>query len=332
MSRFQYLSVRPLSGGLGAEVSGVDLSEPVSDEVFAEILIAFHAHLVLFFRAQALSREHLKAFSRRFGPLFRQPNIEAMADDPDVVAVLKEADETRISTFGGTWHSDLSYLEAPPMASVLYAVEVPPHGGDTVWANQYLAYDTLSGGFKRTLDGLACVQVGAPHGVAHAPPANLALSRSIRLVRGDPEADRERLHPTVRTHPRTGRKALFVNSVYSLRFEDMSVKESAPTSSITPRGPNSAAGFPGAGVTSRCGTTAAPSTSRSTTTMDFAASCTGRPSPAAGRVSSAVPAPAHIVPLVKTGRAIICGVAEVVHDGLLENRELGSAPAEQPTQ
>ncbi len=122
MSRFQYISVRPLSSGLGAEVSGVDLSEPVSDEVFAEILIAFHAHLVLFFRAQALSREHLKAFSRRFGPLFRQPNIEAMADDPDVVAVLKEADETRISTFGGTWHSDLSYLEAPPMASLLYAV------------------------------------------------------------------------------------------------------------------------------------------------------------------------------------------------------------------
>lgn len=228
MSQFQHIAVRPLSGALGAEVSGVDLSKPVSDEVFAEILSAFHAHLVLFFRAQTMTREHLKTFSRRFGPLFRQPNIEAMADDPDVVAVLKEADETGISTFGGTWHSDLSYLEAPPMGSVLYAVEVPPQGGDTVWSNQYLAYETLSDGFKKMLDGLACVQVGAPHGVAHAPPANLVLSRSIRLVRGDPEADRERLHPTVRTHPQTGRKALFVNSVYSLRFEDMSVEESAP--------------------------------------------------------------------------------------------------------
>lgn len=228
MSQFQHITVRPVSGALGAEVSGVDLSEPISDQVFAEILSAFHAHLALFFRAQTLTREHLKAFTRRFGPLFRQPNIEAMADDPDVVAVLKEADETGISTFGGTWHSDLSYLAEPPLGSVLYAVEVPPFGGDTVWANQYLAYETLSDSFKKIVDGLACVQGGAPHGVTHAPPPNLALSRSIRLVRGDPEADRERLHPTVRTHPQTGRKALFVNSVYSLRFEDMSSEESAP--------------------------------------------------------------------------------------------------------
>ena len=228
MSQFEHISVRPLSGALGAEVSRVDLSEPIPDKVFAEILSAFHTHLVLFFRAQTLTRDHLKGFSRRFGPLFRQPNVEALAGDPDVVAVLQEANETGISTFGGTWHSDLSYLEAPPMGSVLYAVEVPPHGGDTIWANQYLAYEALSDGFKKMLDGLACVQVGAPHGVAHAPPADLAVSRSIRLVRGDPEADRERLHPTVRTHPETGRKALFVNSVYSLRFEDMSAEESAP--------------------------------------------------------------------------------------------------------
>ena len=171
MHEFQRITVRPLSGALGAEVSGVDLSKPVSGEIFAEILSAFHAHLVLFFRAQTLTREHLKVFTARFGPLFRQPNIEAMADDPDIVAVLKEPDETGISTFGGTWHSDLSYLEAPPLGSVLYAVEVPPRGGDTVWANQYLPYETLSRGFREMLDGLGCIQVGAPHGVAYAPPA-----------------------------------------------------------------------------------------------------------------------------------------------------------------
>lgn len=228
MSQFQHITVQPISGALGAEVSGADLSRPLSEDIFAEILSAFHTHLVLFFRGQALTRDDLKTFSKRFGPLYRQPNIEAMDDDPDVVAVLKEADETGISTFGGTWHSDLSYLEDPPMASVLYAVEVPPYGGDTIWANQYLAYEALSEGFKKMLDGLACVQVGAPHGVAHAPPPDLAVSRSIRLVRGDPDADQERLHPAVRTHPDTGRKALFVNSVYSLRFEDMSVEESAP--------------------------------------------------------------------------------------------------------
>ncbi len=226
MRAYQQIAVRPVSGALGAEVSGADLAQPLSDTVFGEILRAFHEHLVLFF--QDLTRGHLKSFTRRFGPLMRQPNIEPMADDPDMVAVLKEADETGISTFGGTWHSDLSYLKAPPLGSVLYAVEVPPHGGDTIWANQYLAYDSLSDGLKGVLDGLRCVQVGAPHGVAYAPPGDLTVSRSIKLVRGDPEADRERLHPAVRTHPETGRKALFVNPVYCTRLEDMTAEESRP--------------------------------------------------------------------------------------------------------
>lgn len=225
---YRHIQVTPVSGALGAEVAGVDLRGCLEPGVFAEIRSAFHEHLVLFFRDQRLDRAHLKAFAGSFGPLLRQPYIEPMADDEFVVAVLKEADETGISTFGGTWHSDLSFLDEPPLGSVLYAGEVPECGGDTLWANQYLAYESLSQGMRELLDGMRAVQVGAPHGQALAPPPDLAVSRSIRMRRGDPEADRERCHPVVRTHPETGRKALNLNPVYCVRFEGMTEAESKP--------------------------------------------------------------------------------------------------------
>jgi len=221
------IEVRPMAGALGADIHGVDLAQPLDDATFAEIERAFHDRLVLFFHDQRLTPEQHLAFSRRLGPLSRSPYIKHMADYPDIIAVLKEADERNISTFGNAWHSDFSFLEEPPLGSVLYAREVPDHGGDTLFANMYSAYDALSEGMKRMLDGLNAMHSGRPYGVGGVAP-DLKVSRSIGIERNQPEADREVAHPVVRVHPATGRKALFVNAIYTTRFEGMTEAESRP--------------------------------------------------------------------------------------------------------
>jgi taurine dioxygenase len=146
---------------------------------------------------------------------------------PDIIAVLKEADEKKISTFGNAWHSDFSFLDEPPMASILYGIEIPGHGGDTLWINMYEAYEALSDGMKRMLRGLRAMHNGRPYGMGGVPK-DLRISRSIGIERNNLEADREIAHPVVRLHPESGRKALFVNSIYTGRFEDMSEAESRP--------------------------------------------------------------------------------------------------------
>jgi len=227
IARYRRIDVRPIAGALGAEVLGVDLSQPLDDATFAEIEHAFHDRLVLFFHDQQLTPEQHLAFSRRFGPLSRSPYVKHMAEYPDIIAVLKEADERNISTFGNAWHSDFSFLEEPPMGSVLYAREVPAHGGDTLFANMYSAYEALSEGMRRMLDGINAMHSGRPYGMGGVP-ADLKVSRSIEIERNRPEADREVAHPVVRVHPVTGRRALFVNSIYTTRFEGMTEAESRP--------------------------------------------------------------------------------------------------------
>jgi len=216
-----------MAGALGADVYGVDLSQPLDDETFGEIERALYEHLVLFFHDQDLTPEQHLAFSRRFGPLYRSPYVKHMDAYPDIIAVLKEADERNISTFGNGWHSDFSFLEEPPMGSVLYAREVPSHGGDTLFANMYLAYEALSEGMRRMLDGLNAMHAGKPYGTGGVP-VGLKVSRSIGIERNRPEADREVAHPVARVHPVTGRKALFVNSTYTTRLEGMTEAESRP--------------------------------------------------------------------------------------------------------
>ena len=220
------LQIRPVTPHLGAEVSGIRLRD-APDSALAEVQEAFAAHGVLFFPEQSLSPDDLLAVTARFGKVLRVPYVKGMDSHPDVIAVLKEANERRISTFGGTWHSDFSFLPEPPDATLLQAAELPPVGGDTIWANQYLAYEALSPGMQRLLDPLRAVHTGWPHGTM-GPGPNAAVSRSIKMTRNDPSADREVLHPVVRVHPVTGRKALFVNPVYTQRFADMSVAESKP--------------------------------------------------------------------------------------------------------
>ena len=220
------LTIEPVTPGLGAEVHGVDLKRASSADV-AALEAAFAAHAVLFIRDQDLALDDLLAATRKFGTVLRVPYVQGVASHPDVIAVLKEAEEKKIYTFGGTWHSDFSFLAEPPAATLLFAVELPPVGGDTIWASQYLAYEALSDGLKALLEPLRAIHTGAPHGTM-GPGPDVPVSRSIKMVRNDPGADREVVHPVVRVHPVTGRKALFVNPVYTQRFEGMTVAESKP--------------------------------------------------------------------------------------------------------
>jgi taurine dioxygenase len=205
-----YLSIefRPVAGTIGADVRGLDLSRPLSNAVAIKLRRALVDYLVLFFRDQRLAPEHQLALSARLGPLLRVPYVKHLDEHPDIIAILKEAHERTNSPFGNGWHSDFSFLEEPPMGSILYAREVPRHGGDTLWCNMYEAYEALSVGMKRMLTGLKAM---------HSLPA-------LRSV----AAGHEVAHPVVRFHPKSGRKALFVNAMYTVRFKDMTEAESRP--------------------------------------------------------------------------------------------------------
>ncbi len=220
------LTITPVTPQCGAEVTGLDLRE-ANDDTMAAVHDALAAHSVLFIRDQHLSPDEQVALTRRFGEVLRVPYIQHLAEHPDVIAVLKEADERKISTFGGTWHSDFSFLDEPPSLTLLHAIELPAVGGDTLWSCQYSAYEALSPGMQALLEPLRAVQTAWPHGT-RGPGPNAAVSKSVVMTRNDPTADREVLHPVVRVHPVTGRKALFVNPVYTQWFEGMTEAESRP--------------------------------------------------------------------------------------------------------
>jgi taurine dioxygenase len=220
------VTVRPVAPACGAEITGVELAS-AGDAAWADIGDALARHAVLFVRDQLLTPDQQVALTARLGPVLRVPYITHLDEHPDVIAVLKEADERNISTFGGTWHSDFSFLDEPPSLTLLHAVELPPVGGDTLWSSQTAAYDALSTGMRRLLEPLRAVHTGRPHGTS-GPGPDAAVSRSVGMVRNDPAADREVSHPVVRVHPVTGRRALFVNPVYTQRFEGMTDAESRP--------------------------------------------------------------------------------------------------------
>src|SRR5687768_3432117 len=146
---YRYIDVRPASGAIGADVYGIDTARELPDEVIAEIRRAFLEHCVIFIRDQRFEPRALLAFAERFGTPMEYPQLKGLPECPLVTPVVKLEHE-RVN-FGGIWHSDTSYLERPPMASMLYAVEIPPFGGDTLFANQYLACESLSEGLRNTL-------------------------------------------------------------------------------------------------------------------------------------------------------------------------------------
>ena len=216
---YRHIEVQPISGALGAEVSGVDLAHALSDEVVAEIRQAFLDHLVLFFRGQHLTPAAQLEFARRFGEPMEYPQLKGLPECPLITPVIKLEHERH--NFGGVWHSDTTYLERPPMASMLYAVEIPPYGGDTLFANQYLAYETLSPGMRETLARL--------RGVNTSTKADVTRSREDRLRAAGVESKAlSAAHPVVRTHPETGRRALYINAGHTSHFEGWTEAESAP--------------------------------------------------------------------------------------------------------
>jgi taurine dioxygenase len=217
---YRTISVRPIAGAIGAEVSGVDLSKPLQTGTVEEIRRAFLEHLVIFFRNQPLELDRYMAFARAMGTPVEYPFVKGLPEFPHVIEVKKLEHEK--SNFGGIWHSDTAYLEAPPMGSMLLAREIPPYGGDTLFANQYLAYETLSLGMKKLLDGLTGVNTSAK--------ADVSKTREDRIKtdgREEAKKNYETGHPVVRTHPETGRKALYVNTAHTARFEGMTDDESA---------------------------------------------------------------------------------------------------------
>ena len=215
------LDIRPLAGALGAEILGIDLAHDLGDDSVAAIREAWLKHCVIFFRDQTLPPDKFLGFARRFGEVIEYPFIKGIEGFPEITPVIKLEHEKM--NFGGLWHSDTAYLERPPMATMLIAREVPPVGGDTLFANQYLAYETLSDGMKRMLDGLIAVNSSAK--------ADVTKTREDRVrdsAKDDAKKQYTAEHPVVRTHPETGRKALYVNGGHAVRFKDMTEAESAP--------------------------------------------------------------------------------------------------------
>lgn len=217
------LQVRRIAGALGAEISGVDLAADLADEVVAQIRQALVEHQVIFFRGQNLSPAGQVAFGRRFGPLNVHPYVAGMADHPEVMEIVKEPEDK--VNFGGGWHSDMSFLARPSIGSILYAVELPQFGGDTLFASQAAAYDALSTGLKATLDGLNAVHSANREYSAAGQSAQ--QRKSMQVVEAEGLAG-ETVHPVVLTHPESGRKALYVNPAFTIRFEGWSSRDSRP--------------------------------------------------------------------------------------------------------
>ena len=205
----------PLAPAIGLEVRGLRLDRPLDDTPLADLKAAFHHHHVLVIRDQELLPEQQVAFAEQMGEPDIYPFAAGIAGFPVITPVVKERDQTR--NFGGIWHSDTTYLERPPAATMLLAREVPPVGGDTLFASQVAAYEALSDGMKALLAPLRAINSSAK--------ANFVRTS----MTDDPETQAfDAVHPVVRTHPETGAKALYVNPGHSVHFEGMTEAESAP--------------------------------------------------------------------------------------------------------
>ena len=217
------LEVRPISGALGAEVQGVDFGRELDDATVAGIRRALLDHCVIFFRDQRFDAEQHKALARRFGDIFIHPNYAGTQPDPEIVMIRREPGDSKI--VGEDWHTDTTMMPEPPMGAILYALEAPPYGGDTLFANQYLAYETLSDGLKRLLMDLRAVHSDR---MVAGPAARMNERRSTKVREDDAWRETINVHPVVRTHPETGRKCLFVNRSYTVGFDGMTEDESRP--------------------------------------------------------------------------------------------------------
>ena len=218
------LEITPYSSAVGALVSGVDLAQPVSDEQFSALRRAFADHGVLFFRGQHITPEQHLAFARRWAPIDINRFFKAVPGYPEIAEVRKEPEQT--TNIGGDWHTDHSYDAVPAMGSLLLAREVPPRGGDTLFASMGLAFDALSSGLKRCLEGLNAV-----HSAAHIFGAKGGYAKQGDMagrIGNAAAVPQDVVHPVVVRHPDTGRQTLYVNAAFTTHFEGWTAAESAP--------------------------------------------------------------------------------------------------------
>jgi len=215
------MKVQRIAGALGAEIDGIALAQPITAETAGAIRAALLEHQVIFFRDQALTPGQFLRFAEAMGQPVEYPFVRGIEGFPCIIEV-KKLEHERVN-FGGIWHSDTTYLEKPPMGSMLLAREVPPYGGDTLFASQYLAWEALSDTMKNVLDGLVAINSSAK--------ADVTLTREDRRKTDGKEAAPTEIsaeHPVVRTHPETGRKALYVNVAHTAGIKGMTAAESTP--------------------------------------------------------------------------------------------------------
>ncbi|MBO6949766.1 MAG: TauD/TfdA family dioxygenase [Rhodospirillales bacterium] len=221
------IEVRPLTGALGAEIFGVDIAK-MDDATFDEIYDAFLEHLVIFFRDQDITPEQQLAFAHRFGEIHTHPYMKGLDDYPEILEIVKEPKDTY--TFGNIWHTDQMFTPKPAKATILYAKETPAAGGDTMFANMYMAYDCMSEPMKSMLSGVKTFNAGAKR------KYNDERSRAERYKGTSAMADKvrdpgnlitESAHPVIRTHPETGKKSLYIGS-HTQSLDGFSDEESAP--------------------------------------------------------------------------------------------------------
>jgi taurine dioxygenase len=216
------ITITKLSDAIGAEIDGVDLSKSVDAETISNIRQALLDHCVIFFRDQALTDDDLMRVGHYFGELQPlPPHRQFPGMYPELLVVEKKPED--VINFGWEWHSDTSHLPIPSLGSILYALDVPKTGGDTMFANQYKAYDTLSYELKKKISLMKAIHA---NGRIHNTLKNNRVPERGEEVTSAEYSDAWSTHPMVRTHPETGKKALYVNLTHTESIEGMSVADS----------------------------------------------------------------------------------------------------------
>ena len=233
---YRHIEARPLAAAMGAEIRGVDVAR-ITDEQFAEVRNALFRHGMIYLRDQRLTHADHEAFSLRFGPFAEDAYTSGVSGHRNVHPLIKEADDPSKMVFGEGWHTDSPFLPQPPAITILYSVEVPAFGGDTIWASSALAYKMLSDTYRKMIDGLRVhfsvrdVLRSAQEAVqvSDSPIGRLAATRDAERLPEDLQRKiRGNFHPLVRTHPVTGQKTLYVDGAYAIGIEGMTTEESAP--------------------------------------------------------------------------------------------------------
>ena len=214
------MKIKRIAGAIGAEIIGLDLTQSPSSDLTKEVREVFLKNSVIFLRNQRLTSKQFMNFATAMGEPIQYPFVKGFDDFPQIIEV-KQLEHEKVN-FGGVWHSDTTYLEKPPMGSMLLSKEIPPYGGDTLFACQYAAYESLSDTMQRLLEGL--------QGINSSAKADVSKTREDRIKSDGNESLPKSFsssHPVVRTHPETGRKALFINTAHTTGIEGLTDKESA---------------------------------------------------------------------------------------------------------